>query len=287
MATRRNVKRLLARAVALYRAGKLAEAATLFRKVAAAGGDVAVKARLYLERIASKLARTKRAGKRKTAERAKSIKRAKKQSAAKRKAKIKAKREVRHFGGGGGWGGQRKRATRKSGRLRKGGEGAAKTKVKARARRKKKKSVPIGGDREFRAYGSSDIVSRTPHMDIRPQPPLEPGNAFDVEIFVDQQAARAGEDSTKVKVPAGTRVQVNLIVSEHFLIDGPTVQPMTIDGAPRSNAPPFHLFVKPIVQLPAEAAPYISALFMHAGRPCGMVRRAVKIALVDSLDPQR
>jgi len=37
----------------------LAASDPLFRKVAAAGGDVAVKARLYLERIASELARAK------------------------------------------------------------------------------------------------------------------------------------------------------------------------------------------------------------------------------------
>ena len=39
----------------------------------------------------------------------------------------------------------------------------------------------------------SDIVRRTPHMDIRPQTPLKPSAAFDVKVFVDQQAARAGE----------------------------------------------------------------------------------------------
>lgn len=272
MAPREDVNWLFARAVALYGVGRLAEAATLFRTVAAAGGNVAVKARLYLERIASELARTKRpARKRKVAKREKSTR--KKRSAAKDKSRPKAKREVRHFGGGRGWGGARrgagKHATRR--RLTKDGEATAKMKIRRPAPKKKKSARP-------RSSIAPDIVSRIPHMDILPPPPLQPGSAFSVEIFVDQKKALEGEDSAKVEVPAGTRVQVHLIVSEHFVIDGPAVQPMTIDETSRSNSPRFHLGVKPIVKLPAEAASYISALFMHAGRPCGMVRRAVKIA---------
>ena len=114
-------------------------------------------------------------------------------------------------------------------------------------------------------------------MDVRPPAPLAPGAAFEVEIFVDQEAARAGEDSTDIQVPAGTHVQVHLIASEHFLITGPIVQPMIIAAAPRSDAPPFHLTVKPAAELPAAGPPHITALFMHEGRPCGMVRRAVEI----------
>ena len=75
-------------------------------------------------------------------------------------------------------------------------------------------------------------------------------------------------------------MQVHLVASEHFLVNGPAIQSMIVDMASRSDAPPFHLTVKPAAQLPGKGSPHISALFMHDGRPCGMVRRAVKIASI-------
>ena len=57
-----GMKQVFARAVALYRRGKVAEAAKLFRKVAAAGGEVAARARRYLARITAESARTKTKG---------------------------------------------------------------------------------------------------------------------------------------------------------------------------------------------------------------------------------
>ena len=119
------MKRLFARAVALYRLGKLAGAAALFRKVAAAGGNQAVQARRYLARIDAKRAGAKPAArKRKTVKRAKKTTRAKARGAAKRKPARKASRKpatgrkkwtgrtdgagpshFNEFGGGAGCGG--------------------------------------------------------------------------------------------------------------------------------------------------------------------------------------
>jgi choline dehydrogenase-like flavoprotein len=121
------------------------------------------------------------------------------------------------------------------------------------------------------------IIRRTPHMDIRPQTPLEPDTAFEARVFVDRQAPRSGEKSVDVEVPAGTRVQLYLVVSGHFLLDGPAVHELIISAAPRVDAPPFRMRVKPAAQLPTEGSPQLSALFMHAGHPCGIVRRAVDI----------
>jgi CHAT domain len=268
MVARKDVKQLFAQAVALYNRRKLAEAAALFRKVAAAGGELAAQARLYLARIAAKHADAKLAGrKRKAVKRAKTTKSAKSRGGAKRKT-------------------ARKTASPKTAKRAKAPARLKAKRARAQGLREIRPHAPpldrrikkISVTPEPKPSIAPEIVRRTPHMDIRRQAPLEPRAAFDVEVFVDQEAAHPGEEvMMDVEVPAGTRVQVFLIASEHFLINGPTVQPMIIDAAPRSDAPPFHLTVKPAAEMPSEGSPHLSALFLHKGRPCGMVRRAVEI----------
>lgn len=121
-------------------------------------------------------------------------------------------------------------------------------------------------------------IRRTPHMNIPPKP-LQPGDTFEVSVYVDQKAARAGEQTTDVVVAAGAQVEVQLIVSEHFVVNGSAVTTMTITDATRSDAErPFSVTVVAANELPTKVPPSLIALFFYKGRPSGKVSRAVTIA---------
>jgi hypothetical protein len=132
-------------------------------------------------------------------------------------------------------------------------------------------------------------IRRTPHMDIAPQT-LRPGTKFEVSVYVDQKAARAGEDAVDVVVQAGAQVQIQLIASAHFAIEGSPVTTMQITDAARSDADrKIKVTVLPIDKLPHDVPPSLVALFFYNGRPSGLVSRSVQIegvAAVDSSAPR-
>ena len=112
-----------------------------------------------------------------------------------------------------------------------------------------------------------------------PTKKLQPGDTFDVSIYVDQKAARAGEASTAVVVPAGAKVEIQLIVSDHFVVNGSTTTTMTITDEEKSEAKrPFSVTVVPANELPTEVPPSLIATFSYKGRPSGKVSRTVTIA---------
>jgi CHAT domain len=282
-----NAKRF-ARAVALFRAGKFTEAAAIFAKIAAKGGALAAKARAYLARITAS-----RGGKAPVARRAKGkrVKAAKPARKPAKKLKKKPKRKK-----GGRHGGPLRGVTTwarpalnpqplppapppnfgsESGPIFRACAGCVF--VAAPPTRQIRRDAKAKPAKRRKKKGGGIFVSRTPHMDIRAELPVRPGTAFDLEIFVDQEAPAPGEISTTISVLAGTRVEIHLLVSEHFLIDGPTVKWMVIDAAPASERVSFRLAAKPADQLPAGSTPSITALFMGDGRPCGMVRRDVPV----------
>lgn len=114
-------------------------------------------------------------------------------------------------------------------------------------------------------------------MDV-PSKPLRPGSSFEVLVYVDQKAARADEHTTDVVVPTGSQVEVQLVVSEHFAVNGSAVTTMTISDKPRSDADrPFSVTVLPADQLPVKTPPSLIALFFYKGRPSGKVSRVVEI----------
>ncbi len=121
-------------------------------------------------------------------------------------------------------------------------------------------------------------IQRTPHMDIPPEP-LRPDTTFEVSVYVDQKAARSGEDTIDVVVEAGAHVEVLLVVSEHFTVNGSALTSMTIKDEPRSDAERrFSVTVFAAHQLPTDVPPSLIALFFYKGRPSGKVCRSVKIA---------
>ncbi|MCK1445452.1 CHAT domain-containing protein [Bradyrhizobium sp. 48] len=127
------------------------------------------------------------------------------------------------------------------------------------------------------ALNNGDLVRRTPHL--RFDAPLQPDAVFQVQVYLDTQAAQAGEDSEDLVLPAGTQVQVHLTVSSHFVVLSDVVRTMTVyaDSGP-SEACSFELMVKPANALRVDMPPMITALFFHKGRPSGKVTRMVTIA---------
>jgi hypothetical protein len=120
-------------------------------------------------------------------------------------------------------------------------------------------------------------IRRTPHIDIPPEP-LQPGSTFEVRVYVDQKSARAGEDTIDVVAESGSQVEVQLVVSEHFSVNGSAMTQMTVTDATRSDADrPFSVSILPAGELPANVVPSLIALFFYKGRPSGKVSRAVQI----------
>lgn len=123
-------------------------------------------------------------------------------------------------------------------------------------------------------------IERIPHMDIEYEgAQLAPTMAAKVRIYVDKEAARPGESGVPVVVEGEADVQVRLLTTDHFVIEGANTR--TIHLAPeldKSEADAFSIQVKPAAQLPADAEPILTAVFFNDGRPCGKVARSVEIA---------
>jgi CHAT domain len=158
-----------------------------------------------------------------------------------------------------------------------------------RSSRRSRAAPPIATRAPRRAKAAAKpsvpVVRRTPHMDI-PQRRLQPGTTFEVSIFADQSKARPGETSTDIVVESGAILEVQLIVSEHFLVSDRAVTRITITDAERTDAEQrFKVAVRPRDQLPADIVPSLIALFFHNGRPCGTVARTVDIEGVATQNP--
>jgi len=125
------------------------------------------------------------------------------------------------------------------------------------------------------------VTRRTPHMDLSPAAPLEPGAEFDVAVYVDQLPARRGEQTEDVLLRApreitSFRLEVWLVATHHFLIADAPIKTITVTLAePRSEVAVFR---GSVVTTPAEGdEPLISASFSCDGRPTGRVTRIVPI----------
>ena len=119
-------------------------------------------------------------------------------------------------------------------------------------------------------------------MDV-PSEPLRPGTTFEVSVYVDQKSARAGEDTIDVVATAGSQVEIQLVVSEHFYVNGAAMSTMIVTDAPRSDADrTFSVSVVPKADLPTNVVPSLIALFFYKGRPSGKVSRSVQIEGVTS-----
>jgi CHAT domain len=123
-------------------------------------------------------------------------------------------------------------------------------------------------------------VQRTPHIELIPEAPVQPGSKFQVRVFADKKSARADETSDDIVVPSGATLEVQLVVSEHFSLSDPTPRKLKIsaDKEVAEADRTFEVAVKPANLFPREGIPTIIAHFSHETRPCGKVERAIEIA---------
>lgn len=136
------------------------------------------------------------------------------------------------------------------------------------------------------------ILRRTPHMDLDPAPPVDPGARLKVAVYTDTEPPREGEDVAEIVIPAPpdqTRFNLTvwLVVSEPFEVEGPAVQPLTIlRDEERSKSAEFTVVRKDSATNAGDTGPVtFSALFAYQGRACGRVSRAVPLAAGAPAEP--
>lgn len=125
---------------------------------------------------------------------------------------------------------------------------------------------------------AADRIERTPHLDLKPDGPLSPQASVHVEVYVDRNAPRAGEKTETVVVDQDADVEVQLLTTAHFSIEGSGIGSVHIaKDEDKSNAAKFFFKVKARKDLPKDEVPTVTALFFHTSRPCGSVAREVEI----------
>lgn len=136
------------------------------------------------------------------------------------------------------------------------------------------------------AAPQNQILRRTPHMDLAPAPPVDPGARIKVSVYTDAQAMREGEEGEDVTIEAPPDqkqfdLTVWLVVGEPFEVEGPPVQTLTIlRDEERSKNAEFTVIRKDSAAANAsDTGPVtFSALFAYQGRPCGRVSRQIQLA---------
>jgi CHAT domain len=132
------------------------------------------------------------------------------------------------------------------------------------------------------------FIERVPHLDLDPLPPLRPGKVFKVTAYVNKKPARPGEEIENVIAPSGARIEVDLVVTEHFRIKGNATAFLELkEEKERCAARPFLLAVSSTNKIVSIGTPTILAKFFYEGRPCGRIARAIDIVGIASHSPSR
>lgn len=145
-------------------------------------------------------------------------------------------------------------------------------------------SAPVPPTAESPTTASpGEVLRRTPHLEV-PGEPLAAGSGFTVEVYTDEEAARAGEVVEGISLAGDEEsylLYVWLLVSEHFELEGEPIRPLRIDRAqPRSGRVKY---AARVVESPRpDSEPSIAAVFLHEGRQAGKVERQVRVAGVDA-----
>jgi len=132
---------------------------------------------------------------------------------------------------------------------------------------------------------TSDIVRRTPHMDVLPPPPLPAGEVFDIDVYADTSTAKEDEEITDLELEFPENVEtllvnVEVVPTRHFVVEGDRSQRITISRqTERSTGARFRLRVLGTENLETfDESPSVTAYFTYNSRSCGMVRRSIPIA---------
>lgn len=139
-----------------------------------------------------------------------------------------------------------------------------------------------------------DEVRRTPHIDIIPEPPIQPDGSFEVVVYADTRDARTSEESEEIVIefPAGMDslpVSVQVAPTRHFAVEGDEIKQIVIvRGEERSSSVTFKLRTRDLNSLKAlNESPFVTAYFTYAGRSSGMVRRAVRVTGVATANAKK
>jgi len=128
----------------------------------------------------------------------------------------------------------------------------------------------------------NELVSRTAHVELEPSRPIDPGECFKVGVYVDCRSPE-GEGSGELvlePVPGVTELNLRvwLVVSRHFEIDGPAVQPLLLDLQKKvSPRVVFAVRADHVREFGDEEAE-VRALFSYNEWPSGEVRLRVPLS---------
>lgn len=147
----------------------------------------------------------------------------------------------------------------------------------------------------------AETIRRTPHMDVNPTIPIQPGSEFQVEVFAVQEQTRSGDRVGEIQIAASPEVTdfylcVWLYTSAHFeVVDRPLDKLHIQRQMNVSNRIAFTVRAKIVDELvaiqdhlPAFNRGSITAAFSYDGRPCGRVGRIIELDIreqrADALD---
>lgn len=124
-------------------------------------------------------------------------------------------------------------------------------------------------------------LRRTPHMDLDPAPPVEPGARVKVLVYTDVQEFRPDETGEIIEINAPLEqkrfdLDVWLSVGEPFAVEGSPVKDLVILRDEEKSEVVEFTVVRQDGPVPAEPVLF-SAFFSYRGRPCGRVSREVKL----------
>jgi hypothetical protein len=121
------------------------------------------------------------------------------------------------------------------------------------------------------------IVERVPHIDVLHDGPVHAGERFEIELYLDELSRRAGETGFNLVAPAGSDVEVNIITSSHFRLEGGATARFRVSERPsRIDVSRFTLTCLDPSEW-SEGLSSVIAIFFVDSRPCGKVARTIDV----------
>ena len=128
------------------------------------------------------------------------------------------------------------------------------------------------------------VIERVPHIDAIHDGPVRPGDVFDIALYLDTLPRRAGETGFNLVARSGSEVEVNIITSSHFRLQGGGTAKFKISAKDaRIDVSRFTLTcVEPSEW--GDGQPSVIAIFFVDSRPCGKVARTIDVAGIDAVE---
>jgi hypothetical protein len=139
--------------------------------------------------------------------------------------------------------------------------------------------LPMAEEAQPEDHGDSDVLRRTPHIDVIADGALAPGAALTVEVYCDTQPPREHEEAEEMALafPAGhdnLPLQVWLALSKHFAGEQLVGSLSVSRGKKESTRARFDIAV--VVDPPPGPA-QITAVFHYEGRTSGQVTTTLEL----------